>query len=164
MSVEGSGAGWTRREAIRRGATLGGVLIWAAPTVQIIHMSRAFAQTTSPTPGTTPTTQPTVTATTQPTQVLPTTVTTQPLGGGGPPAQVAAAGVTGGAGQPAGGGVQPQVGAEQLAVTGMELAPLAAIGGTLAAAGLATLKAARMAQTSGSGKHRADRPPESDAE
>ena len=41
--------GLTRREALKRGAILGGVaLAWTTPAVQIVGMSPAFATTTSP--------------------------------------------------------------------------------------------------------------------
>lgn len=41
--------GLTRREALKRGAILGGVaLAWTTPAVQIVGMSPALAQTTSP--------------------------------------------------------------------------------------------------------------------
>ena len=44
--------GLTRREALKRGAILGGVaLAWTTPAVQIVGMSPAFATTTSPVPG-----------------------------------------------------------------------------------------------------------------
>lgn len=41
-------SGLSRREVLKRGAALGGSLIWAAPTVQAIGMSPAFAQDASP--------------------------------------------------------------------------------------------------------------------
>lgn len=40
--------GVSRREALKRGAVLGGTLLWVAPAVQTIGMSRAFAQQPSP--------------------------------------------------------------------------------------------------------------------
>lgn len=40
--------GISRREALKRGAALGGSLIWAVPTIQAIGMSPAFAQEASP--------------------------------------------------------------------------------------------------------------------
>lgn len=41
-------AGITRRQALKRGAILGGALAWATPVVQVIGMQPAFAQTVSP--------------------------------------------------------------------------------------------------------------------
>jgi hypothetical protein len=41
----------TRRETLKRGAALGGALIWSVPTVQTLTMSAARAQTPSPSPG-----------------------------------------------------------------------------------------------------------------
>ena len=41
-------SGITRREALRRGALLGGALAWATPVVQVMGMKPAFAQTASP--------------------------------------------------------------------------------------------------------------------
>ena len=40
--------GITRRELLKRGAVLGGALVWATPVVQTIGMRAAFAQSTSP--------------------------------------------------------------------------------------------------------------------
>lgn len=40
----------TRREAIGRAAVVGGTLLWAAPAIQTIGMTPAFAQTASPPP------------------------------------------------------------------------------------------------------------------
>ena len=42
--------GITRRELIRRGAALGGAVVWVTPVVQTMGMGRAFAQTASPAP------------------------------------------------------------------------------------------------------------------
>ena len=42
--------GFTRREALRRGAIFGGTALWVTPLVQTIGMSEALAQTGSPTP------------------------------------------------------------------------------------------------------------------
>lgn len=42
--------GLTRREALKRVAALGGTLAWAAPAVQTIRVSPAFAQGPSPRP------------------------------------------------------------------------------------------------------------------
>ena len=39
--------GVTRREALKRGALLGGALVWATPAVQVIGMKPAFAQSVS---------------------------------------------------------------------------------------------------------------------
>lgn len=45
--------GLTRRQLLKRGAVLGGGLLWAAPAVQVIGMTRAVAQEASPAePGT----------------------------------------------------------------------------------------------------------------
>lgn len=40
--------GITRREALRKGAILGGALAWATPVVQVVGMKPAFAQSVSP--------------------------------------------------------------------------------------------------------------------
>ncbi len=40
--------GLTRREALKRGAAVGGAMLWASPVVQTIGMSRAAAAATSP--------------------------------------------------------------------------------------------------------------------
>lgn len=46
MAPEGQGL--TRREMLRRGAVLGGAVVWTTPVVQTLGMGRAFAQTASP--------------------------------------------------------------------------------------------------------------------
>ena len=38
----------TRRQALKRGAVLGGALAWATPVVQVVGMRPAMAQTVSP--------------------------------------------------------------------------------------------------------------------
>ena len=43
--------GITRRDLLRRGAVLGGAVMWTTPVVQTLGMGRAFAQTASPTGG-----------------------------------------------------------------------------------------------------------------
>jgi hypothetical protein len=40
--------GITRRQALKKGALLGGALAWATPVVQVIGMQPALAQTVSP--------------------------------------------------------------------------------------------------------------------
>lgn len=40
------GSGISRREALRRGAIVGGAVVWASPVVQTIGMHKAYAQTT----------------------------------------------------------------------------------------------------------------------
>ena len=40
--------GITRRDALRRGALLGGALTWSVPVVQLVGMRPAMAQTASP--------------------------------------------------------------------------------------------------------------------
>lgn len=40
--------GISRRELLRRGAVLGGAVVWTTPVVQTLGMGRAFAQTASP--------------------------------------------------------------------------------------------------------------------
>jgi hypothetical protein len=42
-------SGLTRREVLKRGAALGGALVWGAPLVQVIGMRPALAATPSPT-------------------------------------------------------------------------------------------------------------------
>lgn len=43
--------GISRRDLLRRGAVLGGAVIWTTPVVQTLGMGRAFAQTASPVEG-----------------------------------------------------------------------------------------------------------------
>lgn len=45
---EESNQGITRRDLLRRGAVLGGAVVWTTPVVQTLGMGRAFAQTASP--------------------------------------------------------------------------------------------------------------------
>ncbi|MGH2794723.1 MAG: hypothetical protein ACRDKG_10515 [Actinomycetota bacterium] len=51
-SDEPSGRGISRRQLLRRGATVGTALVWAAPVVQTINMRAARAQVGSPPPPT----------------------------------------------------------------------------------------------------------------
>ena len=47
-----SNQGITRRDLLKKGAALGGAVVWVTPIVQSVGMGRAFAQTPSPcTPG-----------------------------------------------------------------------------------------------------------------
>lgn len=46
---ENKGEGISRRDLLRKGAVLGGAVVWAAPVVQTLGMGRAYAQTASPT-------------------------------------------------------------------------------------------------------------------
>lgn len=48
---EETGQGITRRDLLRKGAVLGGAVVWTTPVVQTLGMGRAFAQTASPTGG-----------------------------------------------------------------------------------------------------------------
>lgn len=48
---EETSQGITRRDLLRRGAVLGGAVVWTTPVVQTLGMGRAFAQTASPTGG-----------------------------------------------------------------------------------------------------------------
>ncbi|MGH2572305.1 MAG: twin-arginine translocation signal domain-containing protein [Actinomycetota bacterium] len=48
--TEKNEAGLSRRDALKRVAALGGTLAWAAPAVQTIRVSPAFAQEPSPRP------------------------------------------------------------------------------------------------------------------
>lgn len=41
--------GISRRDLLKRGAALGGAVVWATPVVQTLGMGRAFASTASPT-------------------------------------------------------------------------------------------------------------------
>jgi hypothetical protein len=43
--------GISRRDLLKRGAALGGAVVWATPVVQTLGMGRAFAQTASPVGG-----------------------------------------------------------------------------------------------------------------
>ena len=47
---EEQGQGITRRDLLRKGAVLGGAVVWTTPVVQTLGMGRAFAQTASPEP------------------------------------------------------------------------------------------------------------------
>ncbi len=49
MSEQAPSQGLTRREMIRKGALLGGTVMWVTPIVQTVGMSRALAQTPSDT-------------------------------------------------------------------------------------------------------------------
>lgn len=46
--AEQSNQGITRRDLLRRGAALGGAVVWTTPVVQTLGMGRAFAQSASP--------------------------------------------------------------------------------------------------------------------
>ena len=48
---ESQGQGISRRDLLKRGAALGGAVVWATPVVQTLGMGRAFAQDTSPVGG-----------------------------------------------------------------------------------------------------------------
>lgn len=48
---EESSQGITRRDLLRRGAVLGGAVVWTTPVVQTLGMGRAFANTASPVDG-----------------------------------------------------------------------------------------------------------------
>ena len=50
-STDDTRSGVTRREAIKKGAIVGGTVMWVAPLVQTVGMSPASAQTASPRPG-----------------------------------------------------------------------------------------------------------------
>lgn len=50
MAGDEGPAGISRREALRRGALVGGAVLWVTPVVQSVGMSPAAGQTTSPTP------------------------------------------------------------------------------------------------------------------
>ena len=45
---ENKGEGISRRDLLRKGAVLGGAVVWVTPVVQTLGMGRAFAQTASP--------------------------------------------------------------------------------------------------------------------
>jgi hypothetical protein len=45
---EETSQGITRRDLLRRGAVLGGAVVWTTPVVQTLGMGRAFASTASP--------------------------------------------------------------------------------------------------------------------
>lgn len=47
--AEGTNTGISRRDLLKKGAALGGAVMWATPVVQTLGMGRAFAQTASPT-------------------------------------------------------------------------------------------------------------------
>ena len=46
--AENQEQGISRRDLLKRGAALGGAVVWATPVVQTLGMGRAYAQTTSP--------------------------------------------------------------------------------------------------------------------
>ena len=48
---EETSRGISRRDLLKRGAVLGGAVVWVTPVVQTLGMGRAFAQTASPVPG-----------------------------------------------------------------------------------------------------------------
>jgi hypothetical protein len=48
---EDTSQGISRRDLLRKGAVLGGAVVWVTPVVQTLGMGRAFAQTASPEPG-----------------------------------------------------------------------------------------------------------------
>ncbi|HVR79022.1 MAG TPA: hypothetical protein VMS99_11615 [Acidimicrobiia bacterium] len=48
---EETSQGISRRDLLRRGAVLGGAVMWTTPVVQTLGMGRAFAQTASPVDG-----------------------------------------------------------------------------------------------------------------
>lgn len=48
---EETSQGITRRDLLRRGAVLGGAVVWTTPVVQTLGMGRAFASTASPVGG-----------------------------------------------------------------------------------------------------------------
>lgn len=48
---EETSQGLTRRDLLRRGAVLGGAVVWTTPVVQTLGMGRAFASTASPVGG-----------------------------------------------------------------------------------------------------------------
>ena len=48
--AENETQGITRRDLLKRGAALGGAVVWATPVVQTLGMGRAFAQVPSPAP------------------------------------------------------------------------------------------------------------------
>ena len=48
---EEQGQGITRRDLLRKGAVLGGAVVWTTPVVQTLGMGRAFASTASPVDG-----------------------------------------------------------------------------------------------------------------
>lgn len=47
--AESQEQGISRRDLLKRGAALGGAVVWATPVVQTLGMGRAYAQTASPT-------------------------------------------------------------------------------------------------------------------
>ena len=46
--AESQDQGISRRDLLKRGAALGGAVVWATPVVQTLGMGRAYAQPTSP--------------------------------------------------------------------------------------------------------------------
>lgn len=49
--AENESQGISRRDLLKRGAALGGAVVWATPVVQTLGMGRAFANTASPVDG-----------------------------------------------------------------------------------------------------------------
>lgn len=154
--------GVTRRQALKRGLVIGTGVVWATPMIQVIRMSEAYAQITSLGPG--QKTQPPGNGVAPGDGVSPGNGGTPGNGGGleppdevegivitqppqvsspppqvssPPPQQVAPKVVT----PPS--GVAVDVTAETLPLTGMDVAPLAALGSGLLAAGAASLKIAK---------------------
>ena len=48
MIAESQQQGISRRDLLKRGAALGGAVVWATPVVQTLGMGRAYAQSASP--------------------------------------------------------------------------------------------------------------------
>lgn len=141
----------SRREALKRGAAVGGAMLWATPVVHVLAVSPVAAQTVSPVPGPGPgpdqttttvdvrgttatTSRPTTTTTTttarEPGDAVTTTAPPQVLG-------VQAERTTPVLAAP------PAVQASELRRTGSEIADLVALGGATTAVGAAALAWAR---------------------
>lgn len=142
--------GITRRQALKRGLVIGTGVVWATPVVQVIRVSKAYAQTTSPgngedvgggrveqppgNGGNGNGVTPPGDGVTPPGDEVKDVVVTQPEDPN-VPAQVAPGDITAQA-------PVTETEAETLPLTGIEVLPLAALGGGLLASGAASLKIA----------------------
>lgn len=131
-----TGAGLTRRSALRTGAVVAGAA-WSVPVLSVIGVSPAHADHASPVAGPTP--PPPVPE--QP-EVLPTKVTQPQPGGGGAPAPGGAGPAPVAAPEARVLGSRVTTGAEELPRTGVEAGPAVATAAALIVGGAAIVKAA----------------------
>jgi hypothetical protein len=131
--------GYSRRAALKRGAVVGGAVVWAVPAVQAISMISASAENPSaPQPPANPPTPGTPTTGQTPPVVQSTPAVSAPVAGTNtaPAASVATATTTAQGGK--------------LAYTGVDALPMATVGVGLVAAGAALTAVARRRDDSAS--------------